>query len=134
MKASKRLQNNFLSYDIFNQALNKTVTGPKKKSSIFLHGILGSKRNWRTPATVFKKLHPDFDCVTVDFRGHGESNPTHRSPYLWEDNTVDSCSHDLSKLIDSKLDEISVAPNIIVAHSFGGKVALKFLERLYVEV
>lgn len=126
MKVSKRLLQSPLSYDLLNQ-----LTGPKKKSVMFLHGILGSKRNWKTPANVFRKLHPAFESITVDLRGHGESNTSHDH---WENNTVENCSHDLSKLIEDELDMKHKSPNIIIAHSFGGKVAMKYLEKSLLEV
>ena len=43
------------------------------RSVIFLHGILGNKRNWKTPANQFRLRHPDSLCLSVDLRGHGGS-------------------------------------------------------------
>lgn len=129
MKASKRLLQAPLSYDLLNPL---SLTGRRKKSVMFLHGILGSKRNWKTPANVFRKLHSDFDTITVDLRGHGESNSYNEELHRWDNNTVENCSNDLLKLIKDELK--SVSPNIIVAHSFGGKVAMNFLEKSLMEV
>ena len=102
-----------------------------EKSLFFLHGILGSKRNWRTPANVFRKLHPNFTCYAIDLRGHGESHFIDDSKIKWENNTVYNSAEDLHELIiNQKINSINT-PNILCAHSFGGKVALKYLEKLY---
>ncbi len=97
--------------------------GANKHSIFFLHGILGSKRNWRTPARVILNTLPSsYIGVTLDHRGHGDSHATLAlSPH-----TVDSCALDLANFIDHSVD--FQPPSILVAHSFGGKVALKYLE------
>ena len=140
MNASKVLRRRALAYDAYQRAANNAVSAVgsvaadelphENKSLIFLHGILGSKRNWRTPANVFRKLHPEFKCFAVDFRGHGDSHTLHDSEE-WEDNTVHSSAQDLYDLIhDSPLGLVR-APTILLAHSFGGKVALRYLEKLH---
>lgn len=140
MKASNVLRRRALAYDAYQRATNTAASAVgsvaahelphENKSLIFLHGILGSKRNWRTPANVFRKLHPEFKCFAVDFRGHGDSHTSHDSKE-WEDNTVHSSAQDLYDLIhDSPLGLVR-APTILLAHSFGGKVALRYLEKLH---
>lgn len=93
--------------------------GDNTKACFFMHGILGHKRNWRTPAQVWMKQHPSFSCVTIDHRGHGAS------PNMTGPNTVASCAADFSSLIAAEVRKLEV--NMILAHSFGGKVALQYL-------
>ena len=141
MSIARKFSKKALAFDVYphiaNHSAALTNTGttglliPPQKSLIFLHGILGSKRNWRTPANVFRKLHPDFKCFAVDLRGHGDSHTTDDSNHKWEENTVHNSAQDLHDLIqDTHIGDVKV-PTILCAHSFGGKVALKYLERLY---
>lgn len=87
-------------------------------TAVFLHGILGSKRNWRTPSNHFVARNPDFRCYIVDHRGHGDSHD-----YDGE-NTLQSCAKDLVELFDS----MNISPDLLCGHSFGGKVALAYLQ------
>lgn len=106
-----------LSYDT-----SKPDKSVPNASVLFLHGILGSKKNWRTPSHEFIKLHSNFQSITVDHRGHGSSPTIQSSP-----NTVASCADDIITLLDS-LQHIPL-PEIVCAHSFSGKVALVYLKK-----
>lgn len=90
-------------------------------TAYYLHGILGSKRNWRTPARACLKFFPsEYVGITLDHRAHGESFVTKEmAPH-----TVSSCALDLEKFVENSNAQ---PPSILVAHSFGGKVALKYL-------
>jgi pimeloyl-ACP methyl ester carboxylesterase len=94
--------------------------------AIFVHGILGSKKNMRTPAREFMKLNPTYSSIVVDLRGHGAS-----SSLLTEgDNTIAQCAKDLKRFFEVELAGNHI-PDLLCAHSLGGKVALKYLEQLY---
>lgn len=103
---------------------------------MFLHGILGNKRNWRTVALEFVKLHPNFQAITVDHRGHGTS------PHFQEEqNKVGSCAKDLLETLHqskinlaskSLLPAFDAPPYIVCGHSFGGKVVLQYLKMLII--
>jgi pimeloyl-ACP methyl ester carboxylesterase len=95
------------------------MTSPK--TAIFIHGMLGNKKNMRTPCREFIKQNPEFSCITVDLRGHGNSHDLKGEP------NIEECAHDLQRLIQNL--NIS-SPNMLVAHSLAGKVALKYLELL----
>ncbi len=90
------------------------------RTMIFLHGILGNKKNWRTPCSKFASLHPDIRCIAIDLRGHGNS---YGLPGV---NTLVSCASDLQLT----LKHYGIQPSVLCAHSFGGKVALKYLDLL----
>lgn len=84
---------------------------------LFLHGLLGSRSNWRGIATRFVAARPDWGVVLVDLRMHGDSQdfaPPH---------TLASAARDLIEL-EAALD-VPVAG--VLGHSFGGKVALQYL-------
>lgn len=110
----------------FDRYLPKTQQqdGDPGRTIVFLHGVLGTKRNWRTPANLFLKSNPGFQALAVDHRAHGGS-------YLVDfpsGNTVSTCAQDLERLVCQEMGPVS-APEILSAHSFGGKVALLWLEQ-----
>lgn len=89
------------------------------KTAVFVHGMLGSKKNMRTPCREFMKTNSGYSCVTVDVRGHGDSHG------LQGDATIAECARDLEKLFES----LNISPpEVIVAHSLAGKIALKYLQ------
>jgi len=79
-----------------------------KYSAVFLHGILGSKRNWRTPAKQLVKHNPQYKCILVDLRGHGESISLSNQSH-----TLRDCAQDLSDLVG----HLNIHPTIISGHS-----------------
>ena len=121
------LSNGILSFDIYSKN-NDSDKNATKLTAVFLHGILGSKRNWRTPAQTWLQINlPYSSCITIDHRGHGKSTKGYSLP-----NTISSCANDLDKTLhyietNNKLEKAH--PNILFAHSFGGKVALRYLEK-----
>lgn len=69
---------------------------------------------------------PEWQVVIFDLRGHGES-PSFEPPH-----TLFHAAHD----IHSTLDEINLTPNLVIGHSFGGKVSLAMIierEKQYIE-
>ena len=98
------------------------VGGVGKEVSVWMHGIVGTKKNWRTCSKQFLAMPASRDYGTslvLEHRGHGESHG------MTGDNTVENCALDLEAL----LVHTGVNPALVSAHSFGGKVALKFIER-----
>lgn len=107
------------------------------KTVVFMHGIMGNKKNLRTLAREFLKLRPTYQAVLIDHRGHGESIALK----INDEASVADCAMDLSETFAStefKEQALShlpsssasaFAPDILCAHSFGGKVALEFLRR-----
>ncbi len=86
------------------------------KTAFVLHGILGSGRNWRAFATEWVRVKPDWRAVLVDLRNHGRSTgapPPH---------DLAACAADVARLGV----HLGGAPQIVIGHSFGGKVALVY--------
>jgi len=109
-----------LAFDVHRP---KSPPDGEVRTAMFLHGILGTKRNWRTPANVFLKKTGFAQALTVDHRGHGGSRDYGggvKGP------TVAVCAEDLEILVKQELN--GQVPDVLCAHSFGGKVALAFIE------
>ena len=82
---------------------------------LFLHGILGSRSNFRSIARAFVEARPGFGAVLVDLRMHGGSQA------LAPPHTLEAAARDLVEVV-----EILDGPlTAVVGHSFGGKVALE---------
>ena len=85
---------------------------------LFLHGILGTRGNWRSFARQWVHRRPEWGAVLVDLRHHGGSLRAMRDP---RDETVAACARDL--------DAIAPPGRVagVLGHSFGGKVALEWV-------
>jgi pimeloyl-ACP methyl ester carboxylesterase len=84
------------------------------KTIVMLHGIYGWGRNWQTIAKALVDARPDYACLLVDLPYHGGSGVGSHEL------TVTGVAADV---IDG-LRAQSLAPDAILGHSFGGKVAL----------
>jgi len=84
---------------------------------MFLHGILGSRANWRGIARRFVELRPDWGAVLVDLREHGDSLG------LPAPHSLQAVTDDLAALERSLALPIGGA----IGHSFGGKIVLEWL-------
>jgi esterase len=86
---------------------------------VFLHGILGSRNNWRGFARRLLERDPRWAMVLVDLRNHGESHgflPPH---------DITSAAADVEALVAS----MRLSTWVLVGHSYGGKVALEVARR-----
>jgi len=116
---------NSISCDVYiNKGKGASPPPPPTQDAIFMHGILGSKRNWRTPAKLLTQISPELRVLALDHRGHG------RSHGLSGENTLLAAAADVRSIVHSE----SITPQklqLLVGHSFGGKVALIYLQQLY---
>ena len=90
---------------------------------VVLHGLFGSRRNWRS---VAKELAAREDSrggrptvFTVDLRHHGQS--PNRGPF-----DLDEMAADVVRFIES---QVGGGPVTLLGHSLGGKVALLALQQ-----
>ena len=93
--------------------LNSQQIGDGDKNVIILHGFLGMGDNWRGFA---KKFDPGkFRFHLIDQRNHGKS--------FWDDSmSYEEMAKDLILFFNSN----KIHDSIIIGHSMGGKVAMKF--------
>ncbi|MDO9017119.1 MAG: alpha/beta hydrolase [Deltaproteobacteria bacterium] len=95
------------------------VTAPGSaptRACLVLHGILGSKTNWRTLARRFAEALPDWAFVLVDLREHGASRD------LAPPHTLAAAARDLTELAVA----LPLPVRGVLGHSFGAKVALSY--------
>jgi esterase len=97
----------YLSYDVVGDIHESPPT-------IFIHGIMGSKKNLLGFVKRFCEVCPNSPALIVDLRNHGQSSK-HWMPY-----TVDAAASDIVALTHA----LKLKPRALVGHSFGGKVAL----------
>ena len=79
---------------------------------IFLHGLLGSSRNWRA---VAKSLAGERHAFSLDLRNHGNS-------FHQEDASVCAMVEDLRLWLEG----MGLSSVALCGHSLGGKVAMRF--------
>ena len=89
-------------------------TGTASHAIVLLHGIYGRGRNWQAIARGIVAARPDYACWLVDLPYHGESPPARHG------DTVVGLARDL----DDWLRDAGIAPDVVLGHSYGGKVAL----------
>ncbi|CAG8766234.1 323_t:CDS:2, partial [Dentiscutata heterogama] len=79
---------------------------------IILHGLFGSKQNWRSLAKVFAQ-RLNTRVFTLDLRNHGESphSEVHNYEVMAEDVVTFMNEHQLKR-------------TVVMGHSMGGKVAM----------
>lgn len=87
---------------------------PGKPTLLLIHGGEDHNRNWDR---VVARLHPDFDIIAPDLRGHGESEWVNSGTY-----TITAFVLDIANLIE----HLGWQRTRILAHSLGGAIALKY--------
>lgn len=83
------------------------------KKMVFLHGLMGSWKNWRS---VFNFFSDKYDIFSYDQRGHG------RSFHPAEGYTPEDYAEDLKRIINN----LQWEKFYLVGHSMGGRNALVF--------
>ncbi|XP_022939884.1 uncharacterized protein LOC111445615 [Cucurbita moschata] len=121
----RKMNSEVLAFDLVQGALvkwsNVMDRSPDPPTAVFLHGILGSRKNWGTFARRLAKEFPAWQFLLVDLRCHGDSTfTTKMSPH-----TVSATALDVLKLVR----QLKITPRVLVGHSFGGKVVLSMVEQ-----
>uniref|UniRef100_A0A061S9H1 Alpha beta hydrolase domain-containing protein 11-like n=1 Tax=Tetraselmis sp. GSL018 TaxID=582737 RepID=A0A061S9H1_9CHLO len=119
-----------LAYELVEAGTD--VQNTPKKTAVLLHGLLGSKRNWRM---FSKALANELSTLTespwsiylVDLRNHGDSsrregfNPPH---------DLKATARDLRGFTAGVIQPVHRrGPDVILGHSLGGKVVLEYLKQ-----
>lgn len=86
---------------------------------LVLHGILGSKTNWRGLVRRASAELPGWGFVLPDLRNHGEARG------LPGPHTLDAACADLAALADS----LGRPVDAVIGHSYGAKCALAWVDR-----
>ncbi|KAA3613298.1 MAG: 2-succinyl-6-hydroxy-2,4-cyclohexadiene-1-carboxylate synthase [Calditrichaeota bacterium] len=109
-----------LSYFLFGNRRNPVI--------IFLHGFLGSARDWFSVAEILSK---NYCCLLVDLPGHGESRDLPKSGY-----TMPVCAENIIHL----LKELRIHTTHLVGYSMGGRLGFylaahyqKFFDKIVLE-
>ena len=84
---------------------------------LFVHGILGTRANWRGIARRFVEARPHWGAVLVDLREHGESLG------LPAPHTLRAAANDVIELERT----LALPVRGALGHSFGGKLVLEWL-------
>ncbi|MFW2390541.1 MAG: alpha/beta fold hydrolase [Polyangiales bacterium] len=84
---------------------------------LFLHGILGSRANWRGIARRFVEARTDWAAALVDLREHGDSLG------LEGPHSLEAAVEDLESLERT----LPLPTGGALGHSFGGKLTLEWL-------
>ena len=84
---------------------------PEDRTLVFLHGLLGSSRNWRS---VTKAISSEFHTLSFDLPNHGKS-PHH----------PDSTVQKMADLIHAEITQRGRSQFSLCGHSLGGKVAMR---------
>eukprot|EP00252_Welwitschia_mirabilis_P021474 TRINITY_DN551_c0_g1_i1.p1 TRINITY_DN551_c0_g1~~TRINITY_DN551_c0_g1_i1.p1 ORF type:complete len:321 (+),score=66.92 TRINITY_DN551_c0_g1_i1:211-1173(+) len=115
-----------LAYDLVQGARvewslfgDKSIQDPP--TAVFLHGILGSRKNWGSFARRLAQEFPSWQFLLVDLRCHGDS----ASIQKYGPHTVAKAAHDVLQLVG----QLRLTPRVLVGHSFGGKVALSMVDQ-----
>lgn len=89
---------------------HQRVGSPAGRQALVLHGILGTKTNWRTVIRKVAERAPQWGFVLPDLRNHGDAQGI-AGPH-----TLDAAARDL--------DALGGPFDAVIGHSYGGKVAL----------
>ena len=104
---------------LHREVLEVDAAAAPKATCWIMHGILGSGRNLRTFGRRIARTYPGWEVSLIDHRGHGKS-PSFNAPH-----TIEACVNDIQALAVA----CGKAPNVLIGHSVGGKVALAALDR-----
>lgn len=121
-----QLPNPPLAYELVQGALvrwSEQQAGQRPPpTAVMVHGILGSRKNMQAYAHRLVEGFPAWQVLLVDIRCHGESAnlPPPPGPH-----GVESSAQDILKL----LSQLKLFPEVLIGHSFGGKVVMSMGEQ-----
>lgn len=100
-------------------ATRVAATDQPTRHLIMLHGIYGRGRNWQAIARGIVAATPEYACWLVDLPHHGESGAGMHG------DTIAGLAADVDDWLASR----HLAVDVILGHSYGGKVSLALAER-----
>ncbi len=109
-------------------AYELTDPRPSPHVLVFIHGWLLSRRYWQP---LIDRLSVDYQCLSYDLRGFGDSQPSaHPTPQFHAGYTPSAYAQDLEVL----LDKLNISTAWLIGHSLGGSIALWGASQLPVKV
>ncbi|XP_027915188.1 abhydrolase domain-containing protein C22H12.03-like [Vigna unguiculata] len=125
-KGEVATSSSILAYDLiqgelvrWSSVMDRSLPDPP--TAVFLHGILGCRKNWGSFARRLALEFPTWQFLLVDLRCHGDSASMKKTgPH-----TVASAASDVLKLVR----DLRITPRVLVGHSFGGKVVLSMVDQ-----
>jgi len=102
------------------------------RTALLLHGLLGSKRNWRTfakglAAELAEETQQPWNFYLLDLRNHGAS---HRKPGFAGPHTLETAAQDLVRFAEEVVrPETGQDPDVVIGHSLGGKIVLEYVHQ-----
>jgi pimeloyl-ACP methyl ester carboxylesterase len=100
-------------------AARVAASGDTTRTLVMLHGIYGRGRNWQAIARGVTASRAEYACWLVDLPHHGES------PAGRHGDSVRGLAADVREWAVSR----EIAPDAVLGHSYGGKVALAMAEQ-----
>ena len=83
---------------------------------LVMHGLLGSKGNWKSLCKVFhQKTVPQRKVVAMDARNHGDSPHSAQHTY-----------HHLAEDIKLLMEKLKIDKTVLLGHSMGGRAVMLF--------
>lgn len=104
--AFTKVQGLNLYFEHFNQDERRTLP------LVFVHGLACTHEDWKSQVDFFK---PNHSVITCDLPGHGFSDPP----------TDGGSIESLSSALASLLNELDVAPSVLIGHSMGCRVIVQ---------
>lgn len=104
-----------LAHDYYPATL---TTAADSREVVYLHGIMGSRQNWRSFAQLHQRHRPQDSLLLCDLRGHGDSRWIQDKAT----STVVQCAKDILETCTS----LHLTPHTFVGHSFSSKVILAY--------
>ncbi len=89
----------------------QSSAGVERPTLVFLHGLLGSGRDWQR---VISSLSSHYPCVTLDLPGHGGSRHV----------TAQDFQHTQTLIADS-LADLGIHQIILIGYSLGARLAMQ---------
>lgn len=105
--------------DILGVPHSYELTAPRTSPQVlvFIHGWLLSSRYWQPP---IERLADDYQCLTYDLRGFGDSQPYRAKSHFHAGYTPAAYARDLGIL----LEKLDISNAWLIGHSLGGSIAL----------
>jgi len=128
-------QGTTIKYEVVKGPLVKfsdVLDSEQVPTAVLVHGILGSGKNLRSFARKLARENPAWQFLLVDLRCHGDSADVSFSQVSGHGNgngdglnSVDGAAADVLQL----LKKLGLFPQMLIGHSFGGKVVMKMVDQ-----